>query len=75
MQSDVFSAPEVLEAHPYYAQGLKVVEAGKSFPIFTYTAQYEDVLGTQISLASSGDASPADAIAEAAEGLADLMSK
>tara|TARA_R110002124_G_scaffold53471_2_gene153359 strand:- start:474 stop:1712 length:1239 start_codon:yes stop_codon:yes gene_type:complete len=75
VQSDVFSAPEVLEAHPYYAQGLKVVEAGKSFPIFTYTAQYEDVLGTQISLASSGDASPADAIAEAAEGLADLMSK
>ena len=71
----VFSAPEVLEAHPYYAQGLKVVEAGKSFPIFTYTAQYEAVLGTQISLASSGDASPADAIAEAAEGLADLMSK
>lgn len=73
VQSDVFSAPEVLEAHPYYADGQKVVEAGKSFPIFTYTAQYEDVLGTQISLAASGDATPEEAITTAAEGLADLM--
>ncbi|MDO6584663.1 extracellular solute-binding protein [Salipiger sp. 1_MG-2023] len=73
VQSDVFSAPEVLEAHPYYADGQAVVEAGKSFPIFTYSAQYEDVLGTQISLAASDDASPADAIAAAASGLADLM--
>ncbi|WP_163851236.1 ABC transporter substrate-binding protein [Pseudooceanicola aestuarii] len=73
VQSDVFSAAEVLEAHPYYADGQKVVEAGKSFPIFTYTAQYEDVLGTQISLAASGDATPQEAITSAAEGLAELM--
>lgn len=75
VQSDVFSNPDVTAKYPYYAQGQKVVEAGKSFPIFTYSAQYQDVLGTQISLAASGDATPQDAVTKAAEGLKDLMAK
>ena len=75
VQSDVFAAPEVLAKYPFYRDGLAVVEAGRSFPIFTYTAQYEDVLGTQISLAASGDATPEEAISAAATGLSDLMDK
>jgi len=75
VRSDVFEDADVLKAHPYYADAMKIVEAGKSFPIFTYSAQYEDTLGTQISMAASGDATPDAAIKAAAKGLSDLMKK
>lgn len=75
VRSDVFEDPAVLAKYPFYKQALDVVASGESFPIFTYTAQYEDVLGRQLSLAGSGDATPADAIKAAAQGLEDLMKK
>lgn len=75
VQSDVFSNPEVTAKFPYYADGQQVVEAGKSFPIFTCSVQYEDVLGTQISRAASGDVTPQEAATKAAEGLTELMAK
>ena len=51
------------------------VKNAKSFPIFAYTAQYEDVLGRQLSLAASGESTPDKAIKEAATGLEKLMKK
>lgn len=75
VQSATFLDHEVLAKFPYYVDAEKVVAAGKSFPIFTYTAQYEDVLGTQLSLAASGQASVDDALAAASKGLEDLMAQ
>ncbi len=75
VRSDVFEDEGVLAKYPFYSHGLDVVASGKSFPIFTYTAQYEDVLGTQVSLAASGDATTKDAIAAAAKGLDELLAK
>ncbi|PTW60223.1 carbohydrate ABC transporter substrate-binding protein (CUT1 family) [Breoghania corrubedonensis] len=75
VRSDVFQDKAVLEKYPFYANGMDVVASGKSFPIFTYSAQYEDVLGTQVSLAASGDTTATDAISSAAKGLSDLLSK
>ncbi|MCX7888274.1 MAG: extracellular solute-binding protein [Rhodobacteraceae bacterium] len=75
VQTAAFEDAEVLAKFPYYADAGKVVAAGKSFPIFTYTAQYEDVLGTQLSLAASGQATVEEALAAAAKGLADLMAQ
>ena len=43
--------------------------------MFLYSAQYEDVLGTQISLAASDDATPEAAAKAAADGLRDLIKK
>ena len=74
-RSDTFADAGVLAKYPYYQQALEVVASGESFPILTYTAQYEDVLGRQLSLAGSGDATPAAAIKAAAKGLEDLMKK
>lgn len=74
-RSDVFEDPGVLAKYPYYGQALDVVASGMSFPIFTYSAQYEDVLGRQLSLAGSGDVKPADAIKAAAAGLDELLKK
>jgi ABC-type glycerol-3-phosphate transport system substrate-binding protein len=74
-RSDVFEDSDVLAKYPYYKQALDVVASGMSFPIFAYSAQYEDVLGRQLSLAGSGEVKPADAIKAAASGLDELMKK
>jgi ABC-type glycerol-3-phosphate transport system substrate-binding protein len=75
VRSDVFDDPDVLAKYPYYKQAADVVKSGESFPIFAYSAQYEDVLGRQLSLAASGEAKPADALKEAAQGLQGLLEK
>jgi ABC-type glycerol-3-phosphate transport system substrate-binding protein len=74
-RSDTYSDATVQAKYPYYKQALDVVASGEPFPIFTYSAQYEDVLGRQLSLAGSGDVKPADAIKAAADGLEELMKK
>jgi multiple sugar transport system substrate-binding protein len=74
-RSDTYEDAQVLAKYPFYKQALDIVASGESFPVFTYTAQYEDVLGRQLSLAGSGEATPADALKTAAQGLEDLMKK
>ena len=71
----VYSDPAVLAKYPFYKQALDVVASGKSFPIFAYSAQYEDVLGTQVSQASGGEITPEAAIKASAKGLEDLLKK
>ena len=71
----VYDDPAVLKKYPFYKEALKIVSSGESFPIFTYSAQYENVLGTQLSEASSGEITPDAAIKSAAKGLEDLLKK
>ncbi len=75
VQSEVFRDPDVLAKFPYYAEAEKVVESGVSFPIFTYTSEFEDVLGTQISLAASGQTTIDEALSAANKGLNDLLAR
>lgn len=71
----VYKDAAVLKKYPFYADALNVVASGKSFPIFAYSAQYEDVLGTQISQAGGGEIKPEAAIKAAASGLDELLKK
>ncbi|MBJ6134119.1 extracellular solute-binding protein [Ochrobactrum sp. Q0168] len=71
----VYKDADVLKKYPFYEQALDVVASGKSFPIFAYSAQYEDVLGTQVSQAAGGEITPDAAIKAAASGLEDLLKK
>lgn len=75
VRSDTFNDPDVVAAQPHFKDAAAVVETSIAFPVFTYTAQYEDVLGRQLSLASSGEAKPEDAIKAAHDGLEELMKK
>jgi len=75
VEAAVYSDPAVLAKYPYYAVAQQIVAGGKSFPIFTYSAQYEDTLGTQLSLAAGGQATTADALKSAADGLDQLLKK
>ncbi|MBP0577987.1 extracellular solute-binding protein [Labrys sp. LIt4] len=75
VRSDVYKDAEVLKKYPFYATAESVVASGKSFPIFTYSAQYEDVLGTQLSLAAGGQATSEAALKAASDGLQQLLDK
>ena len=75
VRSDTFTDPDVLAKQPHFKAAADVVASSVAFPVFTYTAQYEDVLGRQLSLAASGETKPEDALKAAADGLADLMKK
>ena len=75
VRNDVYEDSGVLAKYPYYKNAQDVVRSGEPFPVFAYSAQYEDVLGRQLSLAASGEAKPADAIKAAADGLDDLLKK
>jgi multiple sugar transport system substrate-binding protein len=75
VRNDVYEDAAVLAKYPYYRQAQDVVRSGEPFPVFAYSAQYEDVLGRQLSLAAAGEAKPADAIKAAATGLDDLIKK
>lgn len=75
VRSDVYKDAEVLKKYPFYQTAESVVASGKSFPIFTYSAQYEDVLGTQLSLAAGGQATSEAALKAASDGLQQLLDK
>jgi multiple sugar transport system substrate-binding protein len=75
VRSDVYTDAAVLAKYPFYKTAEDVVASGKSFPIFTYSAQYEDVLGTQLSLAAGGQATSEAALKAASDGLQQLLDK
>lgn len=75
VRADVYTNAEVLKKYPYYKSAFDVVASGKSFPIFAYSAQYEDVLGAQLSLAAGLQAKPEAALTSAAKGLGELLAK
>ena len=75
VRGDVYKDPAVLAKYPSYATAEEVVASGKAFPIFAYSAQYEDVLGTQLSLAAGGQTDSATALKAAAQGLDELIKK
>jgi len=75
VRADVYKDPAVLAKFPYYQTAEQVVASGKSFPIFTYSAQYEDVLGTQLSQVAGGNGSVDAALAESATQLEKLLKK
>jgi ABC-type glycerol-3-phosphate transport system substrate-binding protein len=74
-RSDAFTNAEVLEAYPYYADVADIVENAMSVPLFEYTAQMEEDVGREISLASAGEKSAEEATEDAAEALLQLLER
>jgi multiple sugar transport system substrate-binding protein len=62
-RTDVFDDPEVNAKYPY-AQALKqMLLTSHNFVVFTYTPQFVEVLGRELSLAVAGEKKPAEALA------------
>jgi ABC-type glycerol-3-phosphate transport system substrate-binding protein len=75
VRADTYTDAKVLEKYPYYKAAQDIVATGKSFPIFAYSAQYEDVLGTSLSQAGGGEVTSDAALEAAHKGLEELLAK
>lgn len=74
-RSDAFNDPDVLAKFPYYSDVAAIVESAMSVPLFQFTAQMEEDLGREISLASAGQKSPDAAARDAAAALKSLLDR
>jgi len=74
-RKDAFQDPEVLRKYPYYKEAEAVIAKAKKVPIFAYTAEMEDVVGREVSLAASGRKGVKEALRDAAKGLEGLLRK
>jgi len=72
-RKDAFEDPEVLGKYPYYREAQAIIARAKKVPIFAYTAEMEDVVGREISLAASGQKRVKEALRDAARGLEALL--
>jgi ABC-type glycerol-3-phosphate transport system substrate-binding protein len=72
---DVFEDPELLAKYEYYPALRHLLETSRNFPVFTYTPQFVEVLGRELSLAVTGEKEPEAALATTSEEFADLLRK
>jgi ABC-type glycerol-3-phosphate transport system substrate-binding protein len=62
-RTDVFEDPELLAKFAYFPALRHLLETSRNFPVFTYTPQFVEVLGRELSLAVTDEKSPVDALA------------
>ncbi len=74
-RQDAFSDPDVLKKYPYYRVAGQIIAKAKWIPIFPFTAESEDVLGRELSLAAAGQKSVEQALNDAVKGLNALAAK
>jgi ABC-type glycerol-3-phosphate transport system substrate-binding protein len=72
-RADVFEDPDLNAKYPYYPVLRALLEGSKNFPVFTYTPQFVEVLGRELSLAVTGETEPAAALATANEEFRKLL--
>ena len=71
----MFEDPELLAKYEYYPALRNLLETSRNFPVFTYTPQFVEVLGRELSLAVTGEKDPQAALATTDQEFADLLRK
>lgn len=74
-RNDAFEDPAVLAKYPYYRDLQALLLASHNFPTFTYTPQFVEVLGRELSLAVAGNKTPDEALATVDQELEALARK
>ena len=74
-RSDVFDDPELAQKYPYYPALRDLLDTARNFPVFTYTPQFVEVLGRELSLAVTGEKSSEEALEAANAEFAELLEK
>jgi multiple sugar transport system substrate-binding protein len=72
---DVFDDPELNAKFSYFPQLKELLLTSHNFPVFTYTPQFVEVLGRELSLAVTGEKEPKAALETANAELAELLRK
>jgi multiple sugar transport system substrate-binding protein len=74
-RSDVFDDAELPKKYPYYPALREVLDSARNFPVFTYTPQFVEVLGRELSLAVTGEKSSEEALQTANEEFEELLER
>jgi ABC-type glycerol-3-phosphate transport system substrate-binding protein len=74
-RSDVFDDAELAEKYPYYPALRDLLDSARNFPVFTYTPQFVEVLGRELSLAVTGEKSSEEALQTANEEFTELLER
>jgi ABC-type glycerol-3-phosphate transport system substrate-binding protein len=74
-RTDVFDDPDVIAKSPYMPELKKLLLGSHNFPTFTYTPQFVEVLGRELSLAVAKQKTPDDALKQIATEFDDLAKK
>ncbi|MEO1020168.1 MAG: sugar ABC transporter substrate-binding protein [Pseudomonadota bacterium] len=72
-RADVFADPDVLAKYSYYPALEELLATSHNFPVFTYTPQFVEVLGRELSLAVTGEKSAEAAMQTANDELGELL--
>jgi ABC-type glycerol-3-phosphate transport system substrate-binding protein len=72
---DVFDDPELNAKFSYFPQLKQLLLTSHNFPVFTYTPQFVEVLGRELSLAVTGEKEPKAALETANSELTELLRK
>lgn len=74
-RSDVFNDPELNEKFSYYPALKELLETSHNFPVFTYTPQFVEVLGRELSLAVTDGKDPKAALDTVQQEFTELLRK
>lgn len=74
-RNDVFDDPDVIAKIPYMPELKKLLTESHNFPTFTYTPQFVEVLGRELSLAVAGEKTSEEALKQAAAEFDELAKK
>jgi ABC-type glycerol-3-phosphate transport system substrate-binding protein len=74
-RSDVFDDPALNARYVYFPALRELLETSHNFPVFTYTPQFVEVLGRELSLAVTGEKPIPEALKTANDELAALLRK
>ncbi|WP_027134931.1 ABC transporter substrate-binding protein [Geminicoccus roseus] len=74
-QAAVFEDQELIDKYTYYPQLKELLESSHNFPVFTYTPQFVEVLGRELSLAVTDGKDPKEALETVDREFAELLKK
>ncbi|MFO1067668.1 MAG: sugar ABC transporter substrate-binding protein [Geminicoccaceae bacterium] len=74
-RSDVFEDAELNAKFVYYPALREILDTSKNFPVFTYTPQFVEVLGRELSLAVTGEKPAPEALATVDAEFAEMLKK
>jgi ABC-type glycerol-3-phosphate transport system substrate-binding protein len=74
-RSDVFEDAELNDKFVYYPALRNLLETSRNFPVFTYTPQFVEVLGRELSLAVTGEKTSEEALQTVNEEFGEMLER